>query len=321
MKNLILLAMVFFASCSLLQGPSDSQPGAGKLHRPKDTVASDAKPRTALLGQKKNSQLRQRVLILPFLDRQSDHPEGFRTRSKEILVKELSQRGNLLVFHDEGIDQKAKDLIVREEYDFAKISQLLRDKGYAAFMEASILSLDVFHATDEVGLFRQQSTRFELKLRLRMGAPRSGRELMNLTKTVNLENSQVRVPESITAEAFIKNNPELLEKFIAESFLDFEPQIYSSLGRLNWEGRIALVRNSEIFLNVGKLSGVQIGDLLRVSEDGEEVFDPQTGNFIGKVPGKTKGTLEVVSYFGVDGAKAIIHSGAGFKENDRVELY
>jgi hypothetical protein len=72
---------------------------------------------------------------------------------------------------------------------------------------------------------------------------------------------------------------------------------------------------------VGKVSGLQVGDILKVSEDGEDVYDPQTGNYIGGVPGRLKGTLEVISYFGQDGSIAVIHSGSGFKENDKIELY
>ena len=34
-----------------------------------------------------------------------------------------------------------------------------------------------------------------------------------------------------------------------------------------------------------------------------------------------KGTLEVISFFGTDGSIAVIHSGSGFRENDKVELY
>jgi len=82
-----------------------------------------------------------------------------------------------------------------------------------------------------------------------------------------------------------------------------------------------MINGDRIFLNVGRISGVQVGDLLRVTEEGEEVFDPQTGVFIGKSPGRLKGTLEVTSYFGQDGSIAVLHSGANFKENDRVEQY
>lgn len=108
---------------------------------------------------------------------------------------------------------------------------------------------------------------------------------------------------------------------VTEAFLDFTPQIVATMDKMIWEGRVAALSGDRIFLNVGRVSGIQIGDILRVSDEGDEIYDPQSGNYIGKVPGRLKGTLEVVSYFGQDGAIAIVHSGAGFKENDRVELY
>ena len=64
-----------------------------------------------------------------------------------------------------------------------------------------------------------------------------------------------------------------------------------------------------------------MGDILKITEEGDEIFDPDTGIFIGRAPGRMKGTVEVVSYFGRDGSICLIHSGSGFKENDRVELY
>ena len=122
-------------------------------------------------------------------------------------------------------------------------------------------------------------------------------------------------------DKYFTNNPLILEKLINDAFVDFIPSILSTMDRLSWEGRIAMVTGDRIFLNVGKISGLQIGDILKVNEEGDEVYDPQSGSYIGKTPGRLKGTLEVVSYFGQDGSIAVIHSGNGFKENDRVELY
>jgi hypothetical protein len=72
---------------------------------------------------------------------------------------------------------------------------------------------------------------------------------------------------------------------------------------------------------VGRISGVQVGDILKVVEDGNEIYDTELGYHVGKVQGRVKGTLEIVGFFGQDGAVSVVHSGAGFKENDRVEIY
>ncbi len=91
--------------------------------------------------------------------------------------------------------------------------------------------------------------------------------------------------------------------------------------KLSWEGRVAAVAGERIFVNAGRLSGLQVGDILKITDEGDDVYDPETGRFIGTAPGRLKGTVEVVSYFGKDGAIAVVHSGSGFQENDRVELY
>src|SRR5690606_41915091 len=99
------------------------------------------------------------------------------------------------------------------------------------------------------------------------------------------------------------------------------PQLTAALRRWRWSGRIARVRGEKININAGRISGLQVGDLLKVLGPGQDGFDPQTGNFVGRAEGRMKGTIEIVSYFGKDGAIGVVHSGADFRENDRVEMY
>ncbi|MEQ1724197.1 MAG: hypothetical protein ABL930_13585, partial [Pseudobdellovibrio sp.] len=114
---------------------------------------------------------------------------------------------------------------------------------------------------------------------------------------------------------------ELTEILIKDAFMDYNTKLAESLKHIIWEGRIAALQGDRIFINVGQISGVQVGDILKVVDDGNEIYDTELGYHLGKVPGKAKGTLEVVGFFGQDGAVSVIHSGAGFKENDRIELY
>ena len=97
--------------------------------------------------------------------------------------------------------------------------------------------------------------------------------------------------------------------------------IIRAIEKISWEGRIATIQGERIFINAGRLTGIQLGDILRVTEEGREIYDPASGELIGKVPGRMKGTVEIISYFGKDGAIGLIHSGSGFTENDRVDLY
>lgn len=88
----------------------------------------------------------------------------------------------------------------------------------------------------------------------------------------------------------------------------------------SWSGRIIQKENNNIYINSGRLTGIQPGDRLKALSQGKEIYDPLTGKLIGRVPGEPKGVLKVESLFGTDGAKTTILSGNGFEVGDMVEI-
>lgn len=274
-----------------------------------------------MMTAKADGSPRKRLMVLPFLDDRGMRSQEFNDRARTEFIRELNQTGDVIVIDSKDLKSEWTSKMVGGEYNLSELAKAAHALGANAVLEAKLMSLKVQRQADPVGLFRQLKTKFEAVVRVRVSAARTGKELFNTVKTVTLEEANYRVAERVESDHFFANNPELVEKLVTEAFLDFAPQINAALDKMSWEGRIALVNGDRIFLNVGQISGLQIGDLLKVSEDGEEIYDPQSGGFIGKVAGRMKGTLEVVSYFGQDGAIAVVHSGAGFRENDKVELY
>ncbi|MAV92401.1 MAG: hypothetical protein CL676_13360, partial [Bdellovibrionaceae bacterium] len=158
----------------------------------------------------------------------------------------------------------------------------------------------------------------EAKVRLRIVAGRSGREIFNQVATAKEEASATQMGGRSKISA---DDPQMIMESTRRAYMSLLPQVISAVDKLSWEGRVAMVSGEKVYVNAGRLSGIQVGDLLKVTEEGSEIFDPETGRFIGTAPGRMKGLLEVVSYFGKDGAVTVIHSGNGFKENDLVQLY
>jgi hypothetical protein len=206
-------------------------------------------------------------------------------------------------------------------YKMAEVSKAASSLGANAVLEGKILDIRIKRKSDNVGIVRHLTSSFEVVAQVRVVTARTGKELFNTIKTVTLEDQGVRVAERVDSDKYMQNNPDLIEVIVKDAFLDFTPQVLAALEKVSWEGRIAAINGDRIYLNVGKVSGLQMGDLLKVLEEGDDVYDPESGTHIGRVPGRVKGTLEVISYFGTDGSIAIIHSGSGFKENDRIELY
>jgi len=91
------------------------------------------------------------------------------------------------------------------------------------------------------------------------------------------------------------------------------------LDLLDWATSIARVEGENVYLNAGKLSGIQIGDTLEVFEPGKEILHPTTNLSLGWTTGKLKGAVKVTDLFGVDAAVGKVVQGAGFNSNDVVK--
>lgn len=308
MKRLsVILGSFLFVACATT---AENQP----------TIKKEIKD-VSFQARKEDASPRKRLMILPFLDTNEARPQGLRDAARTEFIRELNKTGDVIVVDSKDLHLDFEKNIQSGQYKLDEISKQAKDLGVAALLEGKVEDLKVKRKSDSVGVFRQMKTTFEAQVRVRIASARSGKDLFNTLKTVTIEESNVRVAENANADRFFQANPEILENLLKEAFLDFAPQISDAMSKMSWEGRIAALSGDRIFLNVGRISGLQVGDVLKVSEEGDEIYDPQSGNYIGKVPGRLKGTLEVVSYFGQDGSIAVIHSGAGFKENDRVELY
>lgn len=272
-------------------------------------------------ARKEDASPRKRIMVLPFLDSSESRPQEFRDRARTAFIADLNRSGDVIALDSRELNLDLSKMIQGGQYKMAEVAKAALAMGVNAVLEGKIQDIRIKRKADNVGVVRHLTTAFEVVAQVRVVTGRAGREVFNTVKTVTVEEQGVRVAERVETDKFLANNPEMIEVIVKDAFLDFTPQVLASLDKISWEGRIAAINGDRIYLNVGRISGLQVGDLLKVTEDGDDVYDPESGGHIGRVPGRLKGTLEVISYFGNDGAIAVIHSGAGFKENDRVELY
>lgn len=155
--------------------------------------------------------------------------------------------------------------------------------GVSGILEGKVMDFRVQRKSGQVGIVRNLKSAFDCVVRVRVLSVRGGREVFNTVKTVTIEQADVRVAERVDSDRFIEANPALTESMIQEAFLDnSSPQVLKSLEKLQWEGRVAAVQGSRVFLNVGRLSGLKIGDILKVVDE-EDVYDPESGHRIGQV--------------------------------------
>lgn len=306
-KNILFLSMVMLAGCSTLDRSTPT------LKREVKDVSYEAR--------KEDASPRKRLMVLPFLDVSENRPQELRDKARAAFIKDLNRSGDVIALDSRELNLDLSKMKSGDQYKLNDIAKAAQALGVGAVLEGKVVDIRIKRKADNVGVVRNLSTVFEIVAQVRVMTGRGGREIFNTVKTVTVEEHGVRVAERVETDKFLANNPEMVEIIVKDAFLDFTPQVLSSLDKVSWEGRIAAINGDRIYLNVGRISGLQVGDLLKVTEEGDDVYDPESGTHIGRVPGRLKGTLEVISYFGNDGSIAVIHSGSGFKENDRVEIY
>lgn len=257
--------------------------------------------------------IKKRLMILPFIDSKGQLSSDFQTQIKKSLIKQINESKEIIAFDSKDLGIDKLKLSVQGRYDVKDLMKNLKDYSVHSALEFEIKEVKIRRSIPAKGIIKPAATEYEASIVSRV-INQNGRDLFNHMKVVTYKDSSV----SGTGNESMN---QLVSTLIKDAIFEFVPMITKSLDTIVWEGRIASIQGERIFLNVGKVSGLNMGDLLRVTEDGEEIFDTETGQFVGKSPGRLKGTLEVVSFFGQDGAIAVIHSGGGFRENDRIELY
>lgn len=265
---------------------------------------------------------RHRVLVLPFIDERIDRDSTMGETARQVMIRELAKTRQFVMVSPDDFPQDLKKFMTEDrEYDLAAVSKLASSMGVAAVIEGKVLDIKARSLGDSVGLIRKTKAQVQAQVRLRMYAGKNGKEILNEVRKAEVDSSVTRVGDRGDTSRALSEDPELVRQGVRQAFLGSIPNIVRAVEKLRWEGRVAMVSGERVFVNAGRLSGLQVGDILKITEEGEDVYDPESGRFIGTAPGRLKGTVEVISYFGKDGAVSVVHSGSGFRENDRVELY
>ncbi|MBN1113793.1 MAG: hypothetical protein JXA66_00490 [Oligoflexia bacterium] len=289
----------------------------GKKKEDRDTGRSKhTRKMTRKRVQFARPKIKVKMYVFDFFNKSPHGAERLGIEVAESFRKRLSAGNNMVVIEPKEIEAlKGKKI---SEIDFDDALKVLKANDVRVFGYGTIEYLNLRSQQSKVGVFRDEIIDMDLKLNIRFVELRSGKVMFE--KDLTAHDSSKRTVMWKDSEKSLYD-----EAFVVSVIDDVTSEVVSTVERavlrLNWQGRVAKIMDTRVYINAGKKSGVEIGDLLKVVEQGEEVIDPQTGALIGIAEGRVKGTVEVKGYFGNDGSVAEIYTGGGFMEGDKVELY
>ena len=267
------------------------------------------------------SPIRKKVALLPLYNESPFGKEDLAITATEELRRELMRTRDYVVDPEAAsLFGTSKEIYAGGGLKLAQLSRKAKLSGVNLVVFGRITNARVRQKTDEIGFVRKTKSYAESMVEVRIFDVHSSKEIFSEKFDGNINDSAYRFFMS-QRDASIGYRRSLLRYSVKVAIRRFIPKINKLGSKLDWTGRVAKIIGSKIYLNAGRKSGLNIGDILKVMTDGEEIFDPESGALLGVSEGQVKGTLEVVDYFGPDGSVAILHSGGTVTEGDFVQLY
>ena len=265
--------------------------------------------------------LKKRIVVFPFINRSKYLPDRLGPYAASLLSDMLIRTKSFVLVAPKDLGVDERDYIVDGAFDRQKLLDISRGSGVNAIVLGEVEKVKATQQGDEVGLIKQQNYLMETEVHVALYDVRSGRILIERRSAGAVEESGFQL---FPNDDQPKSNPfdtSKLKRALYKAFLYVVPCIQKNTSRVDWSGRIVRMEGERVYLNAGQQTGLQIGDTLKVLEEGEEVYDPQSGQLIGQSPGRVKGTIRITNFFGKDGSLAVVETGGAFREGDRIELY
>jgi curli biogenesis system outer membrane secretion channel CsgG len=314
---LILILCVFISGCVRSNFfRNDEDHGSGDTGNTYYSGAGSSAPtkKVEALGQPK-----KRIVVINFWNDTPVRLDSIGAYAADELRHSLYMTQKVIVPPDVKSVLSSEDFV---QGDQIKVAQLIREGrrlGVAVLVMGRITKVVFRQKGDEIGLFRQKQSYAAVEVEAKLFDVQGGREILASSKGSEASSSTIAALDGDSSSPEFRE--ELTKTAVKQAIAGFVPEILKSIEKMIWQGRVAKVSGNHIYVNAGRASGLISGDILKVMSPGDDVYDPESGAYLGRAKGAMKGTVEVVDFIGVDGSVTEVHTGGNFREEDVVMLY
>jgi len=313
-KTAVLSALILLAALVAISGCSPKMTGAVKDDSSLTGVGDDLDKRQ---GEYTGPKLR--VGVVNFQNKTPSRNIGIGEAAADILGTILHKTGQFIVIPQQDMKSilNQQSLGASGAIDPSTAAQMGKVLGLNAIVTGAITEYSEVEEGQDLLIYKSKKQVARVTVDYRIVDTTTGVQL--------LADSGRGVYEKTTGGALglgskSSYDTDLRQGALRDALQKAMVNMLDQLETTEWRGRIAQIKGSTVYINAGKKTGLNVGDILVVQELGEMVYDPQTKVAIGRAPGNIKGELMVTSFFGKDGSVATVRSGGGFRQNDLVML-
>lgn len=267
------------------------------------------------------SPIKKKIALLTFYNESPMGGEDLAITATEEFRREMAKSRDFIIDPEgESIFGNSKEIYAGGGIKLAQLARKAKMSGVNVVVFGRIKEARIRQKSDEIGFVRKLKSMAETYVEIKVYDVLANKELFSETVDGNIADDNLRFYKE-DSEENLSYRQDLLRYSVKVAVRKFVPRVVKVGSRLDWMGRVAKIIGTRIYINAGRTSGINLGDILKVITEGQEIYDPESGAMIGMSQGEVKGTLEVVDYFGQDGAICNLHSGGSVTEGDFVQLY
>jgi hypothetical protein len=249
-------------------------------------------------------KMKRRILVLPLTDQTNYKDEHLEELATKRMISRLENTQTVVCIDSSSTNIKSNFLsatALRELYELY---------GVQAVVSGSLS--DVFTSTSRTDGRDDKDISMALaKVSVDVYSTETGKVIRQLS---------ARNPFSLTRERGDIASEKAKVKAIDLAIELLADDLLKVILNLDWHARIANIDSGRIFINAGRSSGIEKGDILEVYNPGEQIIDKATGLPLGKLRGNYKGELEVQEVFSVDASWGKAKNNVAFSPTDLVYL-
>jgi len=249
-------------------------------------------------------KMKRRVLLLPLVDQSNYKNEYLNDLATKRLMSRLENSGTVICIDTQSIGVQGDPLSGKTMGDLNRLY------GIQAIVRGTLSDVYTTTARAETTDNKEVS----------MAISRISIDIYNTETATLLRQLSARNPFSLSKEQG-EMSPEKAKIRAIELAVELlADDLLKVLLNLDWHARIASITGDRIYVNAGRMSGLQKGDILEVYTPGDEIIDKTTNLPLGRTKGSYKGELEVLETFGVDAAWGKAKQMTSFVPTDLVYL-
>jgi hypothetical protein len=272
MKWMTNFALFFVVACSM-GAPSRRTPldPGNERHGQRPTQVKEFNP------------IRKKIALLAFFNESPFGGEDLAIQSTEEFRREISRTKDFLVDPTAAqIFGSSKEIYSGGGIKLAQLTRKAKMAGVNLVIFGRIVDARIRQASDEIGFVRKTKALAETKVEIKVFDVISSKELMSdvVDGSVHDDNYRFYVTEEEENMAY---RQDLLRYSARVAVRKFIPRLAQIGSKLDWTGRVAKIIGTKVYINAGRESGVNIGDILKIVTEGQDIYDPETGAMIGEI--------------------------------------